>query len=265
MSGRARPTRPRRAELSQHFLRGASATRLVQATSVSKSDLVLEIGPGRGALTTPLTKIARKVVAIELDAHLAESLRGRASSNLDVVTADFLQIELPTERYCVVGNIPYAISTEIIRKLDDAVQPPTDAWLVMQREVAFRMCGRPYTRENLWSLRLKPKWHLEVVRHLKKQEFDPPPSVESVFLNMRHRGRVVIEEEDLLRYVRLLEEVFRRNTPLNQSLRPWLSKLQIRRLAADLRFNVGDMPGDLMFEQWLGIFRFCRSNVSSDE
>lgn len=262
MSGRERPARQRRAELSQHFLRDASAARLVRATSLSKSDLVLEIGPGRGALTRPLTRIAGRVIAVELDTHLARKLQRSLSKNLEVIAADFLQLELPSEPYSVVGNIPFARSTEIVRKLSEEAQPPRDAWLVVQRELANRMCGCPYGRETLWSLRLKPLWHLEVVSRLKKTEFDPPPAVDSVFLHMSHRGRAIIRPSEMPTYLDLVEGVFKRNAPLAHSLRPSLSKIQLRRLASDLCFSVNDMPADLMFEQWLGVFRFLQSEIS---
>lgn len=263
MSGRECPTRQRRAELSQHFLRDASAARLVRATSLSKTDLVIEIGAGRGALTKPLTKIAGRIIAVELDGHLAAKLRRDLSKNLEVISADFLKFELPAEPYSVVGNVPFARTTEIIRKLSSEAQPPKDAWLVVQRELANRMCGRPYGKETLWSLRLKPFWHLEIVSRLKKTEFDPPPAVDSVFLHMSHRGRTIIRNDEIPAYLDLLETTFERNTSLGQSLRLRFSKLQLRRLASDLCFSVHDLPADLMFEQWLGIFRFSQSDTSN--
>ncbi len=124
------------------------------------------------------------------------------------------------------------------------------------------MCGSPYAKETLWSLRLKPFWHLEIVDRLKKAEFDPPPAVDSVFLHLSHRGRAIIGPHETPAYLDLLEDTFKRNGPLAQSLKSRLSKVQLRRLAADLCFNVNDMPADLMFEQWLGIYRFLGSGES---
>ena len=117
MSGRRRPTRQRRAELSQHFLRDASAARLVRATSITHTDLVVEIGPGRGALTKPLAKQAGAVLAVELDRYLAAKLAASSSDTVEVVAADFLDFDLPTQAYSVVANIPFSKSTEIVRKL----------------------------------------------------------------------------------------------------------------------------------------------------
>ena len=261
MSGRHRPTRSRRADLSQHFLRESSARRLVQATSISKSDLIVEIGAGLGALTKPLVKRAGKVVAVEIDTFLARKLRNTLGSNAEVVATDFLTLELPSASYSIIGNLPYAQTTEIVRRISEVSNPPRDAWLVVQREFALRIIGHPFARESLWSLRLKPFWHFEIVDRLKRAEFDPPPSVDSVFLQMSFRERSIIDVQDTQAYVSMVEHAFRGHSTVLDALRASLTKVQIRRLASDLRFNVDDRCSDLFFEQWLGIFRFVRRRL----
>lgn len=255
MSGRKHRARRRRPELSQHFLRDLSASRLVHATSIQPSDLVIEIGAGRGALTRYLIKHAASVVAVEVDPCLVEKLRQNYGEKAKVVETDFLTMELPSQAYSVIGNIPYAKSTEIVRKLSGASNPPRDVWLVVQRELANRMCGHPYGKETLWSLRLKPHWHVEIIARLKRNDFSPPPSVDSVFMQMSHRGRPILHTRQYQRYMDLIETVFRSNSTILRVLRPKLGKLQIRRLASELRFSLDNMPSDLTFEQWLGIFR----------
>lgn len=256
MSGRVRPAWQRRAELSQHFLRGDSARRLVRIASIPDSDLVIEIGPGRGALTKVLAGRSGPVIAVELDAHLADELRARCPGRVDVVAADFLDFELPRGRYTVIGNIPYARSMDIVRKLADAANPPEDAWLVVQRELANRLCGMPFSRESRVSLELKPFWHLEIAHRLAKTEFVPPPSVESVFLRLSRRTRPLVDSDDAARYRALIALGFCGRPTLRQALRPRLTKVELRRLAVDFCFGADDGPADLLFEQWLGIFRF---------
>ena len=240
-------------------MRAGPAARLVQATSISAADFVLEIGPGRGALTKPLAKRTHRLVAVELDeyfaARLADEYRGRA----EVVHADFLDYSLPNEDYVVVGNLPYSRSTEIIRKLVEAPRPPRDVWIVVQRELAYRMCGLPYTRESVWSLRLKPSWHVEVLDRPRRFDFEPPPSVESVFLHLCYRPRSLIDVDDRPRFHRLVEQAFTKNVAVGEALRTMLSKKQIRRLAGDLRFDATIKPNGLTFEQWLGIYRYLQA------
>jgi 23S rRNA (adenine-N6)-dimethyltransferase len=218
---------------------------------------VVEVGGGRGALTKLLCERAGHLIAVEIDPHLATRLRREFSGRADIVESDFLALELPRDAYCLIGNIPYALSTEILRKIVEAPNPPTDAWLVVQREFGERLCGHPFGKESLWSHRLKPFWHVEIIDRLATKEFTPPPSVESVFLQLGLRARSIIREEEASAYDQLLHVGFGRPT-LSQSLKPLLSKIQLRRLASDYCFGVDDAPGSLMFEQWLGIFRFLQ-------
>ncbi len=259
MSGRVRRTRARRADLSQHFLRTARAARLVQITSIDQSDFVIEIGAGRGALTEPLVHRAGKLRAVEIDRYLAGQLQHRYGQKVDVVAADFLSLELPDEPYKVIGNIPYARTTEIVRKLVGARSPPEEAWLIVQRELAWRFCGQPYGPESLWSLRLKPGWHVEILDRLSPNEFNPPPKVQSVLLWLSRRGHALLSPAERRVYDEVLAGVFSEGATIRQAFRPWLSKIQLRRLAEDLRFDLNADISTLVFEQWLGVVRFvCR-------
>ncbi len=257
MSGRSRRTRPRRADLSQHFLCAACAARLVQATSIQSADFVVEIGAGRGALTRQLLKRTRHLRAVELDRYLVAKLVEQFGDSADVVAGDFLKLPLPEHPYKVVGNVPFSKSTDIVERLVAGPLPPEDAWLVVQREFAWRLCGLPFTAETLWSLRLKPFWHVEIVDRLRRTDFDPPPSVESVLLWLSRRGRPLLSESETTLYGEIIGSAFRGgNGTVRQALRPWLSKVQLRRLAADLKFEPNAYASSLLFEQWLGILRF---------
>jgi 23S rRNA (adenine-N6)-dimethyltransferase len=249
----------RRAELSQHFLRkGATAARLVEATSISRADLVIEIGAGRGALTLPLSRRAGRLIAVELDCALAARLDGRFDRHVEIVAADFLDFTLPEGAYKAFGNVPFASTTDIVRKLVRAPNPPDDAWLVVQREAAQRFCGAPYVGESLWSLRLKPWWHVEIVDRLRRVDFEPPPSVESVLVWLSHRGRALLDQASGRLYLDLVECAFDGNQSVQKATARWISRTEMRRLAQDLRFGADFRASMLSFEQWLGIVRFVR-------
>jgi len=250
---------PRRAELSQHFLRkGATPARLVHGTTISRSDLVVEIGAGRGALTLPLAQRAHRVIAVEIDDTLVANLRRRFDDRVEIVRGDFLQMPMPATSYKAFGNVPFSRTSEIVNRLVRAPNPPHDAWLVVQRAAAHRFCGPPYVRESLWSLRLKPGWHVEIVDRLRRVHFDPPPSVESVLLWLHRRDRPLLDDSERHLYEQLIERTFTSNLSLSRTTGPWLSKLQLRRLANDLRFGYDGAPSMLGFEQWLGLVRFIR-------
>ena len=264
MSGRRRSPRKRRPDLSQHFLREASAGRFVQATSIAPNDLVVEIGPGRGALTRPLSRRARRLIAVELDSYLADKLR-TALPAVEIVAGDFLDYELPRGRYTVVGNVPFSRSTEILRKLSRAENPPRDCWLVVQRELGQRLCGRPYEDESIASLRLKPEWHSEIVDRLSRTEFEPPPSVDAVVIHLCHRGRRLVSRSDSGRFVDLIESGFQFPQSVGRGLRRILSRTQLSRLSRELRFDAAGRAGSLSFEQWLAIFRFVSRAPAHDQ
>jgi 23S rRNA (adenine-N6)-dimethyltransferase len=248
---------PRRADLSQHFLRkGATAARLVRGTTISRSDLVVEIGSGRGALTLPLSRVAQRVIAVEIDTTLIANLRSQFDDRIELVCGDFLQTPLPSAPYKAFGNVPFSRTTDIVSKLVRAPNPPRDAWLVVQREAAHRFCGPPYVRESLWSLRLKPAWHVEIVDRLRRVDFDPPPSVESVLLWLHSRDRPLLCDSEARVYEQLIERAYSANMSLSRATGQWLSKIQLRRLATDLRFDHDCAPSQLAFEQWLGLVRF---------
>jgi len=229
---------------------------LLSGTSISKADVVIEIGAGRGALTRPLARASNRLLAVELDAHLAAKLRDEFQHRAEIVQSDVRSMTLPAEPYKVIGNIPYSITTDIVRLLVSAPNPPLDVWLVVQREAAYRFCGLPYVGESLWSLRLKPAWHVEIIDRLRRTDFDPPPRVESAFVWLSRRGRPLLSIAENAVYDQVVTEVFRTGAMLSGNLRRWMSKTQLRRLANDLRIDVDGPPTALCFEHWLGIARF---------
>jgi len=255
VSARGRRTN-RRADLSQHFLRkGATPARLVRSTSITSSDLVVEIGPGRGALTLPLAQRARKVIAVELDPFFVTYLRDLLDGKTEIVHGDFLHTPLPRVAYKLLGNPPYTRTTDIIRRLHSTPNPPEDAWLILQREAAQRFVGMPYVDETLWSLRLKPWWHVEIVDRLHRHDFDPPPSVESVLIWFSHRTRPLLTERDTRVFRGITERSYGQGD-LRRGTRPWLTETQLRRLSRDLHFEINRNPSSLKFEHWLGLVRF---------
>ena len=219
---------------------------------------MIEIGAGRGALTRPLAKRVKRLLAIEVDRFLANKLANEFSGSVEVLAGDFLTFDLPRYEFKVVGNLPYAITTEIIRKLVFANTPPIDSWLVLQKELAYRFCGAPYQSESLWSLRLKPSFHIEVIDRLDRKDFHPIPSVDSVFVRISKRTRSLLTTEEFTLYMKLINAAFTSTNTMRQALRPWVSKVQLRRLAKDLCFTIDTAPSLLAFEQWLGILRFIQ-------
>jgi 23S rRNA (adenine-N6)-dimethyltransferase len=173
---------------SQNFLTSQKTIeRLFRLTSINKSDTVLEIGAGKGHITKALLCRCNRVIASEIDAKLFESLHNKFSgySNLSLISHDFLHSNLPQSEYKVFSNIPFSITTEIIRKLTQDTNPPQDAWLVMEKGAAKRFCGKP--TDTLQSLLLRPFFNLKIVYYFQREDFHPAPRVDVVLLHISQK------------------------------------------------------------------------------
>jgi len=176
--------------LGQHFLKTPWAARaLAQAVGIGAKDTVLEIGPGKGALTRELLKTGARVVAIEKDEILADFLREKfaveiASGLLTMVPGDIRDIspeelDLKDGTYVVAANIPYYITGEIIRQFLTARTKPRTMALLVQKEVAQRIISK---RESLLSLSVKAYGMPRVAAKVSRKNFSPPPAVDSAIL-----------------------------------------------------------------------------------
>jgi 16S rRNA (adenine1518-N6/adenine1519-N6)-dimethyltransferase len=199
--------------LGQHFLRPASVERLLQTLAPTPADDFLEIGPGAGALSLPLAARARRVVAVELDGRLAATLRARAPANLEVVHADALEVDLgallPSPRVRLAGNLPYAISSPLLRRLLDLRQRAPDLHVMLQREVAERIAAAPGSKQYGILSVLYGLWaDLDVPLRFPPGAFEPPPRVASALLRARFRGEPRAPVPDPQAFETLLRRAF---------------------------------------------------------
>jgi 23S rRNA (adenine-N6)-dimethyltransferase len=247
---------------SQNFLKSRQLVdQLLDQSSISAHDLVLEIGPGRGRVTQPLAQRCRQVLAVEKDPRLVQLLRDRLAStpNVTLVEADFLATRLPRQPYKVFANIPFDVTTEIVAKLTTAHRPPDDAYLVLQREAAARFTGQP--RGTLWAALLAPDFAPTIVHHFRRTDFDPPPRVDVVMLRLRKRGPPLLAREARRTYRDLVTHCFAAWRPdLVETLTPLFGRARARSLlrAAGLALDV--TPGALHPEQWLTLFDACTAH-----
>ncbi len=170
---------------SQNFLTSRRLLeRIVRKSTITKNDIVIEIGTGKGHLAEVLCRKADYVYSVEIDRKLYEHAKERLKNvnNLKITCGDFMKYKLPDKgNYKVFSNIPYYLTTEIVRKLTENANPPSEMWLVMEKGAAKRFLGVP--AETKYSLSLKYRWKLDIVYFFKKEDFHPKPSVDSVLLH----------------------------------------------------------------------------------
>lgn len=184
-SGRKNPQRG--ARLGQHFLTGQWAARkLAEVVAVRPDETILEIGPGKGALTKELLATGAHVTAIEKDPDLVVRLRksNMGQTRLTLIEADIRDIapeKLGLKNYVVAANIPYYITGEIIRQFLTCVTPPRAMALLVQKEVADRIIARD-GKESILSLSVKAYGNPKIIAKVARGNFSPPPSVDSAIL-----------------------------------------------------------------------------------
>lgn len=205
--------RPRK-RLGQHFLTDPRIlARIADAAELTPEDTVVEIGPGRGALTEHLLARARRVVAIEIDnalvARLGERFAGDA--RLSVVGRDVLDVDIASMAgadYVLVGNVPYYITTPI---LFHALQPPRPARAIflVQREVAQRMSASPSTKAyGALTVNLAALARVELLFRVPPGAFTPPPTVDSAVVRIVPRTDPVITRDEEAQYRVLVQGAF---------------------------------------------------------
>ena len=214
-------------KLGQHFLTDTSAAvRILDALGDISQTTVLEIGPGRGALTTMLVRRARRLIAIETDRVLAAQLRMNFSlaPNIEIIEGDILSVDIDSifgpkpgssrpgldvapERVRVVGNLPYFITSEILLRMFEYRQYFETIVLMVQKEVADRLAASPGSKEyGLLSATAQLYSRVEKLFIVPPVAFSPPPKVHSAVVRLTispHLEKLRVNEDEFIRFLKL--------------------------------------------------------------
>jgi 16S rRNA (adenine1518-N6/adenine1519-N6)-dimethyltransferase len=194
--------------LGQHWLTDQDTLEaMCSAVAVSSEDTVLEIGPGLGTLTELLVTKANHVLAVEFDAKLAEGLPGRVpAKNLSVASQDILSFDLTKlpSGYKVVANIPYYLTSNLIRVLSESANPPAKVALLVQKEVAQRVAAAPGDM-SLLSVSAQYYWEVSLGPVVLAELFTPPPKVDSQILVMDRRTDPLFPDVDTKLFFRIVK------------------------------------------------------------
>ena len=203
-----------RKRFGQHFLRDrAVLARIADALALTGDETVVEIGPGRGALTDLLAPRARRLVAIEIDRDLAAHLRVRyaADRHVEVVEADVLKVvlaEVAGPDYVLAGNVPYYITTPILFHAL-AVPRPLRAVYLVQREVADRLTADPGTKTyGALGVNVQAVARVELIVRVPPGAFAPPPQVDSAVVRVTPRADPVVGPDEEVRFRRFVQAAF---------------------------------------------------------
>ena len=197
--------------LGQHFLIDeAVLERILSAAELSHGDIVIEVGPGLGILTEGLAKRGAKVIAVELDSKLVDMLRKRLAPfpKVKIVHADILKV-IPQQLlqnnltaseiahgYKVIANLPYYITSPILRHFLEAQLQPSEMVVMVQKEVGEAIAATP-GKMSLLSARLQFYSKPTIISYVTAASFYPPPKVDSVILRLDIYSRPPIEVSDV--------------------------------------------------------------------
>ena len=245
--------------LGQNFLQDPLALEeIVSAAEIQRTDTVLEIGPGLGSLTRYLAVAAKEVVAVELDPDLLRPLKAILAPypNVSLIQGDILKLSprdlITAGDYLVVANIPYYITSAVIRHLLEAEVKPRRIVLTVQKEVAERICARPGDM-SLLALSVQVYGRPRVAARIPASAFFPAPKVDSAILCVDIYPDSLIEPELLNTFFKLIKAGFsQKRKTLRNSLSSGLHISPTH--AADLLTRAGIDPQrraeTLSIEEW---------------
>jgi 23S rRNA (adenine-N6)-dimethyltransferase len=254
----------RRKLLSQNFLHSHKlVNKLVGDSSIGKSDLVLEIGPGKGIITRELVKKAGSVVTVELDKHWYNFLKNRFqnTSNLVIYNDDFLTLSLPKSPYKVFANVHFSIEGKIIRKLIDNPNPPDDCYLVVMKELAYRLAA-PY-KENLFSISHKPWFDFSIIYHFKPEDFTPTHKVNVVMLSFRKKENPLLSNSQKEKYQQFVLIGYGQGQPIRNNLKRFFQSDKIDLAMKKCGVSKDAKPSNLTTHQWVSIFLSSKTKCST--
>jgi 16S rRNA (adenine1518-N6/adenine1519-N6)-dimethyltransferase len=246
--------------LGQNFLIDHDALeQVVSAADLGTDDTVLEVGAGLGTLTRQLAARVRRVVAVEYDRRLEPILHETVGSDprIEIVIADILRIDLRRllgeAPYHVVANIPYQITSHLIRRLLEAEAPPRRLVLTVQREVAERILAAP-GEMNLLALGVQAYGEARIMARLNAASFYPSPRVDSAVLRIDLRSPALVAPPEARILFRLARAGFAQprkklRNAMSAGLR--LSPAEVEHKLRGLGVSPDDRAEDLSLEDWL--------------
>ncbi len=252
--------------LGQHWLTDIGALQaMVDAAGITFDDTVLEIGPGAGTLTELLVAQAKQVIAVEFDKALAADLpKVVKAGNLQVINQDILRLDfsaLPVD-YKIAANIPYYLTSNLIRVISETPNRAAQVALLVQKEVAQRVAAKPGSMALL-SVSAQYYWDVSTDLVVPARLFTPPPKVDSQILILKRRSGPLFADVDEGRFFQVVKAGFaaRRKTLLNSlsgGLR--LDKSQVSSLLAEAGLDPGQRPQELSLAQWYDLYRAVVTN-----
>ena len=234
-------------KFGQNFLKDAAIIHsIIQSINPLPNDLLIEIGPGLGALTKPLLEKTNRLLAIELDRDIVSWMENEYSKknitifNEDVLNFNFNQFD---QKIRIVGNLPYNISTPILFKCIDNILNIKDLHFMLQKEVVDRMVAIPSSPEyGRLSVMLQYYFAMEHLVDVPKESFEPEPKVESSFVRLIPYEQYPFIANNLEQFARIVKEAFsQRRKTIRNTLKSFISENDFEKIGINPRLRAENL------------------------
>lgn len=242
--------------LGQHWLKDREVlASIADDAQITVNDTVFEIGPGLGTLTSELLRRAKNVIAVEIDGELAAKLPGQfPGKNLEVINQDILSFDLRIlpKDYIVVANVPYYITSKIIKLLMTAENKPRRIVLLIQKEVAERLAAEQGDMSIL-AISAQVYAKVELSDVVPAEYFTPPPKVDSQVVILNTRSKALIDETSEKHFFKVVKAGFsakRKKLRSSISAGLSLSKVETEAILKQAGINPDDRAEALSVSDW---------------
>ena len=258
-------------KLGQNFLNDVTVVdKIIASANLRADDFVLEIGPGEGVMTEKLVQHAKKVLAIELDDKLIPFLteKFKNTPNLEIIHQDVLKINLPelieknTKQYRVIANIPYYITSPIIRLFLESSHQPQDLILMIQQEVAERIVAKP-GKMSILSNSVQYYANAEILFTVPREKFTPTPKVDSAIIKITPHIPFNATNPEINLFFKLVRAGFssKRKTLINNLLNSlYLDKPLLEKTLTTLGFKLTVRAQELSVQNWKEISQVLKNS-----
>lgn len=231
---------------SQNFIRNPSLVKeLLQRSTIKAGDTVYDLGAGSGVITSQLAKKVRSVVAVEFEPRIFSTLQRNTAglSNVKVIKADTLTVPLPATPYKIFANIPFHISSGIVRRFINSNTAPQAAYLIVQKQFGRKLVATDTTHfTSQLGMIIGAEYKVKIIKQLRKTDFWPHPAVDTVCVELVKRSVPLLPPKYLAAYARFTEACFADPKKL--------AKAPLHVIGA----TPGMSPSRLSLDQWVLLF-----------
>ena len=243
-----KPNIPIRKSWGQNFIvDNNTINKIISIIEPKESENLIEIGPGRGAITIPISKQVKHLTAIEIDPMLVEYLENFKIHNLDIIHKDFLKWEIKGKEKCrVIGNLPYYISSPIIFKLIQN-KYVNEIIIMVQKELAQRLSANPNNKNySRMSVVVQAFCDVSYECDVSKNIFNPKPKVESSIVRLKKKGSAEINFEKFSNFIKMC--FVHRRKKLKNNL------IKNAGITKNIDFLNNERPENLSVQQYIDLF-----------